>query len=348
MKITMNKKVIFLPIFVFLIMVFIFPVQKVIALTITPVRLEISGNPGEVVSKEMTLFNESDTAETFFVSYANFEAQGETGNPAFVNAKDDLGTWMQAPYSVSVAPKQSETVLIKITIPNDATPGGHFAAIFWGTVPPNTTSNAVTIGAKTGLLILLRVNGDVNENGGLLEFSTKNNQKFYTALPVSFYYRFQNTGGDRIKPTGDIKMKDIFGITEKKISGNPVDGNILPNSVRKFEIIWEGKDGPVSQDEGNKGGFFSQVRYEWRNFAFGHYNAKMTLAYGTKGEIATGKYGFWVLPWHLLIVIIVLLALAFIIIRKLLISYNKWVIHRAKEMLKLEREKTHEDNTNFT
>jgi len=346
---TINKKRFFLPIFIFFVVVFICPSLKAVALTVTPVRLEISGNPGEIVSKEMTLFNERDTTETYYVSYANFEAQGETGNPAFVDAQDDLGTWMQAPLSVSVPPKTFETVPIKITIPTNAEPGGHFAAIFWGTIPPNTSSNAVTIGAKIGLLILLRVNGDINENGGLLEFSTKNKQKFYTALPVSFFYRFQNTGGDRIKPKGEIKMKDIFGITEKKIVGNPADGNILSNSVRKFETVWEGKDGPVPPNEKDQGGFFSKVRYEWRNFAFGHYNAKATLAYGTKNEIATASFSFWVFPWHLIIVIIILLALIYFIVRKLLKNYNNWVIKRAKEILKLEREKeAHENNTNFT
>jgi hypothetical protein len=343
---TINKKGFLLPVFIFLVTVFIFSSQKAVALTITPIRLEIAGNPGEVISKEMTLFNEQETTQTFYVSYANFEAQGETGDPSFVEPKGDLGTWMQAPSSVTVQPKASETVSIKITIPASAEPGGHFAAIFWGTVPPNANTNAVTIGAKTGLLILLRVNGEVNENGGLLEFGTLNKQKLYTALPVSFFYRFQNAGADRIKPMGDIKMKDIFGITEKKIPGNPVDGNILPNSVRKFEPVWQGKDGPTPQDPKDRGGFFSRVRYEWRNFAFGRYNAKMALAYGTKGEVATGHFSFWVLPWHLLLVIVILLALVYFILRKLLRNYNSWVIHRAKEMLRSEREKeAHENNT---
>jgi len=345
---TINKKRFFLPIFIFLVVVFVYPSSKVIALTITPVRLEISGDPGEVLNQEMTLFNERETTETYFVSYSNFEAQGETGDPAFVDARDDLGTWMQAPYSVSVAPKEFKTVPINITIPKNAEPGGHFAAIFWGTIPPNTNANAVTIGAKTGLLILLRVNGDVNENGGLIEFSTKNKQKFYTALPVSFSYRFQNTGGDRIKPKGEIKMKDIFGITEKKISGNPVDGNILPNSVRKFETVWEGKDGPIPLGKNEQGNFFNKVRYEWRNFALGYYNAKASLSYGTKGEIALGSFSFWVFPWHLIIVLLVLLSLIYFIVKKLLKNYHNWVIQKAKEMLKLEREKeTNEHNTNF-
>ena len=314
--------------------VIIFPFQKAIALTITPVRLEISGDPGQILSQEMTLINERDTVETYYASYANFEAQGETGSPAFVDAKDDLGTWMTAPNTIVLAPKTSKIVPIKITIPKDADPGGHFAAIFWGTIPPNTGSNSVSIGAKTGMLVLLRVNGDVNEKGGLVEFATKNKQKFYTALPVSFYYRFQNAGGDRIKPIGDIKMKDIFGITEAKVAGNPVDGNILPNSTRKFETVWQGKDGPTPPEEKDQGGFFGKVRYEWRNFALGHYNAKISLNYGTKNEVAFKAFGFWIFPWHLLLVIIIGLGLIILLGHRELLKYNQWVISQAVKQLK--------------
>ena len=229
------------------------------ALTITPIRLEIAGDPGQVLSQEMTLINERDTQETYYSSYANFEAQGETGSPSFVDTKEDLGTWMTVPESVILPPKSSKIIPIKITIPKNADAGGHFAAIFWGTVPNNPTPGTVAIGAKTGILVLLRVNGAVNEKGGLLEFATKNKQTFYTALPVSFYYRFQNAGGDRIKPTGTVIMKNTIGITAKKISGNPVEGNILPNSIRKFETVWEGKDGPTPPDEKDQGNFFTKV-----------------------------------------------------------------------------------------
>jgi hypothetical protein len=320
-------------------------VPKASALTITPVRLEIAGNPGEVLTKEITLFNDRTTDETYYVSYANFEAQGETGDPAFVDAKEGLGTWMQTSSSISIPAKTSQTVTIKINIPENAEPGGNFGAIFWGTLPPNPGGNAVTIGAKIGLLVLLRVNGQVNEQGGVIEFFTKNKQKFYTSLPVSFYYRFQNLGGDRIKPKGELKIKNVFGLTTKKLPGNPVDGNILPNSIRKFEIVWQGKDGPNPLAKDLQGGFFKKVGYEWRNFALGYYNAKLSLNYGLQDEVTKGSFSFWVFPWHLMIVILILLVLIYLIGQKLLKNYHRWVIGKAKEMLRKEAQ---DNNGNYT
>ena len=341
----MNKQKFFKKIFLTLMIAgAVFSFSNTHALTITPIRMEIAGDPGQTLSKEMTLINERDTPETYYVTYSNFESQGETGSPQFTEAKDDLGTWMTAQEKVVLAPKSSKIVQVKISIPTNADPGGHFAVIFWGTTPPSTAPGEVTIGAKTGMLVLLRVNGDVNEKGGLLEFGTKDKQKYYTALPVSFYYRFQNSGGDRIKPTGDVVIRNMIGLKTKTISGNPVQGNVLPGSIRRFETSWQGKDGGTPNEDKKQNGFLEKVSYEWRNFAFGYYKARMHITYGTKDEKAESVASFWVFPWHLTIFVLILLIILFFGIRKILRNYNHWVIKKAEEMLEHiheEEEKKH-------
>ena len=188
------KKSITISFFVFVIF-FNFFTPKAHALTLTPIRIEISGDPGATLKEEVTLINERDTSETFYSSFANFEAQGETGNPAFVDPRDDLGTWIKAPSSITLAPRAQATVPFLITIPTNAEPGGHFAALFWGTIPPNQGAGQVSIGAKTGLLILLSVNGDVKVSGGILDFNTKSGKHFFESLPVDFVYKFRNNAG---------------------------------------------------------------------------------------------------------------------------------------------------------
>ncbi len=307
------------------------------ALTITPIRLELKANPGQVIKQEITLFNEHESEEVLYVSYANFEASGDSGNPTFVDPKDDLGTWMNAAQKVTIAPKSSQIVPLIINVPQDATPGGHFAAVFWGTVPPGNTSNQVSIGAKTGVLVLLSVSGSVSEDGGIIEFNTKDKSRFYTSLPISFFYKFQNNGGDRVKPTGQIVMKNMIGITSARVPGNPVDGNVLPNSTRKIETTWQGKDGSTPITDEDQGNFFTKVGREWRNFAFGHYKANITLSYGVKNQVAVASVGFWVFPWHLTIFVIVLIIIVYYFGRKLIRHYNEWVIGRAEEMLRREQ-----------
>src|SRR3989344_6139289 len=127
------------------------------ALTLSPTRFELKGDPGETISEEISLINERETAETFYSSFSNFEAQGESGSPAFADPKSGLGTWITTKEnSISIEPGQQKIVPFEIKIPKDAEPGGHFAVIFWGTSPPGGTSG-VSVGSKTGILVLLSV-----------------------------------------------------------------------------------------------------------------------------------------------------------------------------------------------
>ncbi len=302
------------------------------ALTITPVRQEIQGDPGTTVKQEMSLINELDTSVTYYSSFANFEAQGDTGSPAFVAATDDIGTWMKTSESVVLGPRETKTVAIAIDIPTDATPGGHFGALFWGTAPDSTTPGQVAISAKTGMLILLSVKGDVKEAGGLTTFNTTDNKFWYNTLPVSFEYRFKNDGGDRVKPTGKITIRDTVYLPADRIDANPVQGNVLPASTRKFKVDWIKYEEPGGEKlaMSSMGKFFHTVRYQWKNFALGYYTAHIDIAYGSQDQHAKDVAKFFVLPWQLVICIILVLSIVWWGGKKILKKYNQFVIRQAR------------------
>src|SRR3989338_9280060 len=306
------------------------------ALTISPTRFEISGNPGDTLDGEIRLINETPSAETYYVSFSNFEAQGESGNPAFVEPKDDLGTWIKTESSsVHIAPGERKIVPFKVTIPKDAEPGGHFAVIFWGTAPPS--GSGVGVGSKTGVLVLLSVNGDVREEAGLLDFNTTNKQFWYKTLPVSFEYRFKNDGGDRIKPNGKVTIRDTVFLPTERLDANLSEGNILPSSTRKFQVEWLKYERPVDYvaPKNFVKKFWSEVVYEWKNFAVGLYSAHLDLEYGTKGEHAKETLFFFVFPWQLVLVMIVLFIIVFWGGKKLIKRYNKFIIEKARAGIKL-------------
>lgn len=120
-------------------------------------------------------------------------------------------------------------------------------------------------------------------------------------------------------------MQNVLGYIGARVDANPVEGNILPASTRKIETVWQGRDGVETQVENR--GFFDQAHYEWRNFAFGYYKAKLVLHYGLDNqEVAKSYFNFWVVPWHLLILITVLLVFIWVIFKFGLHKYNKWLI----------------------
>jgi hypothetical protein len=309
------------------------------ALTLTPIRYEVEGERGGTVNVEVTLLNETENAETYYISYSNFEAQGETGNPNFVDPTYGIGTWMSSPPVVDLMPGEAKTVPITINIPIDAEPGGHFGVVFWGTNPPVSEGNQVAIGAKTGLLVLLSVLGDVKEAGGIAGFGLKENKFFYNTLPVNFEYRFRNDGGDRIKPDGKISIRNTFYLPAEKLNANPVEGNILPGSTRRFEVPWV--ENPRESDyvapKNPLSKFFDDALYQLKNFAFGFYFAKLSLSYGANMGMfqESDPKAFFVFPWQLLLVIAFILVIVFYFGGKLLARYNRHIIERAKKEMNL-------------
>lgn len=322
--------------------VFLFP-DDLFALTLTPTRFEISGNPEETLNGEMLLINEGEKSETYYSSFSNFEAQGESGSPAFVDPKDGLGTWITTEFSsIDLAPGQQKIVKFKINIPKDAEPGGHFAVIFWGTTPAGD-KGAVSIGAKTGILVLLSVNGEVKEAGGLLDFKTKDNKFWYSTLPVTFEYRFKNDGGDRIKPEGKITILDTIFLPTKRLDANPVQGNILPNSTRKLGVDWieYERANDYVPPTGIFRKFWSDVYYQWKNFAVGLYSAHLNIGYGTQGAHAKKTVFFFVFPWQLVFVILLIFITVFWGGKKLIKRYNKFIIEKARAGMNIPSNSSH-------
>lgn len=297
--------------------------QSALALTVSPARIELVGDPGKTIEGEFILVNEQNEAKTFYSSFENFEAKGESGSPSFVAGTEGMATWIGAPAEVTLGPGEQRTIPFIVKIPANAEPGGHFSAVFWGTSPPQVGGGQVSVGAKIGILMLLRVSGDIKEEGGILEFTTANKSRFFTTLPVSLTYRFQNSGGDRINPIGKLVVKNTIGMKIDELSANPSEGNVLPHSIRKYDLIWgDPTDAPK--------GFFDAVKKQWSQFAIGRYTASINLAYGTEGKTATASYSFFVFPWQLILVIIAVIFIVLPAISKVVRSYNAWIIRKSK------------------
>lgn len=305
------------------------------ALTVSPVRSEVEGDPGGTVRGELLLLNEQEGTRTFYSSFANFEATGETGTPNFIEGTEGLATWIETSSQVTLQQGEGEKVPYAIKIPVNADPGGHFAAIFWSTSPPATKGGGVSIGAKIGALILLRVSGEIQEGGGPLEFSVKDKQKFFSSLPITLAYRFSNAGGDRVVPQGEITIKNLLGLTSATLPANKKEGSVLPNSIRKFEVAWAGKQQETSDKQQDEGaGFFEVAGRQWSEFHFGWYTAKMSLVWGAANQTASSAYSFFIIPWQLLLIVIIILAIIGFLGRVGLKKYNRWIIAKATQQKK--------------
>ena len=321
----------------------IFSASSVLAMTISPPVQEFAADPGTVEKGVVKLYNDENAARTLYANVQRFTARGEKGEPGFSDEEIEnymLASWIYLERTqITLEPGQRIEVPYIISVPWGAEAGGHYAAIFWSTQAPNVKGTGVAIASKIGSLILLRVQGEVIEQGRLLEFSLKEKKKFYAHLPIDFIVRFENTGNVHLKPFGMIEISDTLG---KKIDGVLVNmaispegaempiGNVLPQSKRMFEASW------IKNKADGRGvlqyvpTFLGKAKYEKENFALGRYEGFLNLEYGSQQQEIQRKIVFWIFPWHLILVCLSGFVFLILLIVFGIKRYNRWIVKRAK------------------
>jgi hypothetical protein len=320
---------------ILLIVFVIFPVLAH-ATTTSPVKLELEADPGTTLRSSIKVTNDTQNTETLYTTTLNFEPKGdESGEPNFISTKDGLAAWVKTEDSITLGPKEQKVLPFTIQIPSGTEPGGYFGALFTSTTPPKENDGGnVLLTERVGTLILLRVNGNLADSGDILEFGTKDKKFWYTALPIGFYFRFQNSGLDRVHPLGDVLIKNTLGRTTKTIEANPEGGNVLPKSIRRFELAWQSGSSP-SNDTLPKEGFWKKVNYELTHFALGRYTVHLNLAYGTGAlRSASSTTSVFVFPWHLVLVATLGTIILFLLLHFLLRHYNRWIIKNSTKKTK--------------
>lgn len=306
----MKKIVIFISIFFPLF--FISPAR---ATTIFSPLVEMEVSPGQKQSGVVKVYNETSDNLYLTASVESFKAKDESGQPLYLSLeeKDSFLNWFSlSQKAIVLKPAQVILVPFTVSVPKEATPGGYYAVIFWQTSPPEAGEGAaVGIAGKVGTLVLLKVKGEILEQGEILEFTPQPPKNYFFKLPINFLIRFKNIGNIHLKPVGEIKLKNWFGQIQTLPVNNP-PRNVLPASVRRFEVIW---------GQNLTGDWFQQflpiLQQELKYFTLGPYRAILTLNYGSEQEQTVSKeISFWFIPYHLIITVL-LAIFVLIILRKI-------------------------------
>ena len=292
-------------------LIFLFSLSSAWATTIFSPLLEIEAEPGEEQRGIVKIFNETEADLLLVSSIEPFKAGDEDGQPLYLAPEQKYAylNWFKLDLD-SLVLKSHQVVIIPftVTVPKDATPGGYYAVIFWQDVPPQAEKDKVSVSGKVGTLIFLKVKGELIEKGEVLEFKTNPEKKYFWQLPVIFSTRFSNVGNIHLKPSGQIELTNSFG-RKVILEINPSQRNVLPQSIRRFEVAWgksEGGNFLVS--------FWPKLKEEISGLAFGQYTATLNLDYGSSNQQATSQsLSFWLIPIRsiiaLLSLIIILIAL---------------------------------------
>jgi len=299
-----------------------------INLTTSPIVTSLAGKPGSSATTTLHVQNNGASPVTINVVLETFRAFGTSGAAQMMPfaQNDPSGSWVHFSQNSFVAqPGIWSSVTMTVNLPKNASLGYYYAVIFKPQVANPTPGLGSSVKGGNAVLVLVNaISGDEQSQIAVSSFSA--DKKLYEYLPAAFSVTVKNTGNIFLAPTGDIYISRSSDFTHSidTIPVNYADGNVLAGTSRVFAAEWA-NGFPVFKPktvDGNKitdkkGRVEQTLNWDLANVSklrFGKYYAKLVLAYnnGSRDVPITAVVSFWVIPWKVLLVGLVLLILILI------------------------------------
>jgi hypothetical protein len=263
---------------------------------ISPVNLELTLAPGESTMQNIIIVNRLGKTADFQITKEDFVGSSDPEKATFflgdatagvTTAKDWITTDVD---QIALNHGDRLNMQVKITAPENAVAGSHYAAIFASVSGDDSTSGngKVKLVSRVGTLILINIPGNNRESGGITDFSS--DKKYYRQGPVDFNTTFQNTGNVYEKVKGEIAIKNILGTEIAHVALK--DWTVLSDSSRNQSATWD------------------------RKWLLGRYTADLTLFYGLGGNLKdTKSLIFYAFPWHIALLILLALIVIYYLLK---------------------------------
>ena len=277
-------------------------------LKVSPVRTDITVEPGSSKKFEAVLTNLTDEQIVVDTLENDFVAGDERGTPSLVLDDGEyapthsLKRYIEPIGEITVPANESVPVEVIITVPADADAGGYFGAVRFA--PAQTGSGGqVNLSASVASIILLTVPGELEEKAELTDFEVQqngaNSAYFGSGDNLQLYTRFTNSGNVQVAPHGKVSvLKGGEVVYETDFNEEDPREVILPDSARRWEVPLKDIDG------------------------FGKYEVKATYSYGVANQSIEATKVFWVIP---VVFIIAVVAAALVIIGAIAFAVRKYL-----------------------
>lgn len=283
-------------------------------LQISPTAINLTADKGGAYPIKLKVTNVTPGTLNVKGTIDDFNVKDESGAPKILEGTEDtLGpnfsfkSWTKQIGDMQLKPHETKEVTVSVNIPNSAEAGGHYGIIRFTGRPPELADQNVSLSASIGSLVLVRVAGNITEKLAIKEFYIAQNDKkksFVETGPLKLVTRFENTGNIHVKPSGIITVKNMFGKTVASLQISDIPGNVLPQSIRKFEQTFKNK------------------------WLFGKYTATVNATYGIDNNNLSSTITFWAFPYRPIIMIVLSLAALIVGLRKLIKGYNARIIKK--------------------
>lgn len=154
-------------------------------LYISPLRTQLTLQPGDSVTRAFTVANLTDAPMTVTTHVEQFSVSDYSYDYQFTKANND---WVHlVERAVTLQPYESHELAYVVKLPTDATPGGHYYTLYASTAPTDTTTSTV----RATTLLYLTVNGDLSRTAQVVQSSLPS---FVISPQITYSLDIRNTG----------------------------------------------------------------------------------------------------------------------------------------------------------
>lgn len=258
---------------------------------ISPKVIDIKGRPREISHHAITIKSKTSSILSMFVWAIDVDqSKGALSKEDMSGTNTNSQTtspsrWLEISRSISVLPKEEQTIPLQLQIPGQVKPGIYHVALKFST--GETQNDAMQCAACTeDVSINIEVTEDIREKLQLYSFAAMKN--IFVQPKADFNFSVENTGNKTVVPSGKIRIFDNSGKEVGLIDVNIEGKQIEPKAKDMLAASWAAKG------------------------KFGKYKALLDVNYGQRGTMQDVVY-FWVIPWTRLITFVFTIALVMII-----------------------------------
>lgn len=256
-----------------------------------PATVEETMEPGESRQFTVQVSNLSGADQTYYLNKRDITGVEVGGVPIFADENSErtgfeLSEWIKLDVDkLDIPTDGTANISFTLNVPDNASPGSHFAGIFVSVEPPRLRSTGASVAYEVANIISIRVAGEAVESAQIRQFST--NKFIYGSTNIDFLIRIENEGNVLVRPMGPLEINNMFGKRAAMLTFNDALAGVFPKTTREFTITWEG--------EGT---------------GFGRYEAVLSPVYGDLGRKSTmsSTVTFWILPMNIIIPSAIVLA----------------------------------------
>lgn len=213
------------------------PAQAQISVEVSPLRLELQGNPGGTTTQAITVSNAGKEAVRVRARVSNWELSKD-GAPQFEGAAETspyyATEWTRiAPPELIVEPGKQGTVRFSMAVPADAPPAGYRTSVLFefGPAAGDPVARAREVQFKSRIATLIYVN--VGQPAAAVELTDLQVKR--TPEQTSVVATLKNTGKRTVRTKGSLFIYDKSGAAVREV---PVpDVPVLPESERDVAIV---------------------------------------------------------------------------------------------------------------